>query len=114
MLPYFIMNFFDAVQFIATQTYKALKMGSWVCWVFALSYYGVGLGSMVIMGRIIESKLLAAWYGFTLGLVTAVLVYSYAWKKMDLTQVVHTLYEEVKVEDGYELGTELITKTPAH
>jgi Na+-driven multidrug efflux pump len=48
MLPYFIMNNLDGLQFMASQMYKALQMGSWVCLVFAGSYYGAGCGFMII------------------------------------------------------------------
>lgn len=77
---------------MATQMYKALKMGAWVCWIFAFGYYGVGLGSMVLLGRVTGVPLLSAWYGFTIGLATVVSIYVWKWKGLDLDSVVEKLY----------------------
>lgn len=88
LLPYFVMNCFDSLQFMASQFYKAVEMGAWVCVVFFSSYYIAGLGSMLLMGLVVEEKVLCAWWGFTIGLAAADFCFLYRYRNMDLGQLV--------------------------
>lgn len=102
VLPYFILNFFDAMQFMYSQMYKALKMGEWICKVFLFSYYICVLTAMVVISQFTNSKIASAWYGYLLGLIIVVCFYYHRHINMDLNKVVNTLHQEVKVKEGLE------------
>lgn len=84
LVPYFVMNVFDAFQFVSSQMYKALQMGSWVCQVFFLSYYVCGGGAMLILNMYLDSKILCAWWAFTVGLFASACFYVYRYYGLDL------------------------------
>jgi Na+-driven multidrug efflux pump len=103
LLPYFFMNCFDSIQFMASQLYKALEMGSWVCIVCLSSYYFAGLGSMLLLGLVVESKLLCAWWGFTIGLAVADLCFILRYRRLDLVKLVEKLHLDMKAQEETQI-----------
>ena len=99
LFPYFVMNAFDALQFVSSQMYKALQLGSWVCIVFLFSYYVCGGGSMLLFNAFSESKILCAWWAFIVGLAISSCCYVYRYYRLDLENVIGELHLTVKVKE---------------
>jgi Na+-driven multidrug efflux pump len=94
--PYFVYCFFDALMFIGGNTYKALRMGKWITTVFFVSYYGVGGSTLILLAVTIESKLWAAWIGFTAGSIAITVLMWLKSRQIDLEELTERLHMEVK------------------
>lgn len=60
----------DSAQYIGSNFFKPLGFGSWVIKIFCISYYAIGMGSMLILSIFLEKKIMCAWIGNAIACLT--------------------------------------------
>ena len=93
----------DIVQNVGAQFYKPLGFGQWVTKVYTFSFYLCGFGTTVLLARVLDSKIFAAWGGLFVGAVVLGGFCLNKYQQFDMRELVTELNSKVKNEKEIEL-----------
>lgn len=77
----------DGLQFTVSSYFKSIGYGSWVIKMFTLCFYAIGLSSQVILTTVLETKIMSAWVGNMIGMLTLCIVYFKKSQEMDIVAI---------------------------
>lgn len=94
----------DMMQFIMSVYYRSLGLGTYVVKMFFFCTYGIGMVSMVLLGMVMEHKIVSCWLGYMIGAGVLNCLYFGKWKEIDIERVTGEFYEKVRSKRFEEIG----------